>query len=84
MAHSESSWLPRSPAGVGSNRAKPTPGKYTSTRLSTNGPSGFTKVTPAGSDVMDVAVGSAPDHKGASLIVRNHCGSPRRGLNASD
>src|SRR5712691_3226473 len=52
------------------------PGKYTSTRLSTNGPSGFTNVTPAGRDVTDVAVSSAPDHKGASLIARNHCGNP--------
>src|SRR5216683_319933 len=60
------------------------PGKYTWTRLSTNGPSGFTNVIPAGSEVRGIAVASAPDHKGASLIARNHCGSPWRGLKASD
>src|SRR5260370_36072615 len=60
------------------------PGKYTWTRLSTNGPSGFTNVIPAGSEVTDVAAASAPDHNDASLIARNHCGKPRRGLNASD
>src|SRR5438105_11614212 len=58
------------------------PGKYTSTLLSTNGPSGFTNVLPAGSDVADVAAASAPDHKGASLIARSHCGNPWRGLKA--
>src|SRR5579859_407512 len=60
------------------------PGKYTSIRVSTNGPSGFTNVVPAGKDVVELADGSELDHSGASLIACSHCGSPWRGLNASD